>query len=286
MTSLCLSILFVNEVVAVKCPACCHCSTQRTSNNGIFYPYIKAISTFSLRLDPAITFSSSLQTELNPLYCTFNNININNDDDSTKTQHLLITYYMTGSKHVIWINSFSPHNNPMSSVLLCFAFCLWRNWGTRSLNYLLKISRGVSSPVFQSTLGFTPWWLDHITMQRPAYGFPFHGILGFPEIRTKCYSCLYSLGLAQSRCSLNWKWNKIDSSCRDNRQWGFNTKSSELRRWLPRSECGRARHHLTRKGRSQTGTKQRQGQCRRDNQNQSKTKAPTHNSSLSPATGA
>lgn len=94
------------------------------------------------------------------------------------------------------------------------------------------------------------------------------------------------LSLAQSRCSLNWKGIKIDSSCKDNRQWGFNTKSSELRRWLPRSECGRARHHLTRKGLSQTGTKQRQEQCRWDNHRQSKTKAPTQNSSLCPASDA
>lgn len=181
---------------------------------------------------------------------------------------------MTGSKYVIWINSFSPHNNPMSSVLLCSAFCRWRNWGTQSLNYLFKISWGASSPVSLSALGFTLWWLDHITMKCPTYGFSFLCISGFPEIWIECYSFLYSMSLAQSRCSLNWKWNKIDSSCRDNRQWGFNTKNSELRRWLPSSKCGRARHHLTRKGHSQTGTKQRQEQCRRDNQKQSKTKAP------------
>lgn len=156
----------------------------------------------------------------------------------------------------------------------------------RNLNYLLKSSRGVSSPVPQRALGFTPSWLVHITMQYPAYGFPFHCILGFPEIRTECYSFLYSLSLAQSRCSLNCKGNKIDSSCKDNKQWKFNTKSSELRRWLPRSECGRARHHLTQKGLSQTGTKQRQEQCRWDNQRQSKTKATTQNSSLSPASNA
>lgn len=128
---------------------------------------------------------------------------------------------MLGSKLFIWINSFCPHNNCLWSVFLCSAFPRWRNWGTqRSPAQDLIRGKQENCAASQSALGFfTLSWLDHVAMPLPAYGFHFHRISGFPEIRTEDYSFLYSQSLAQSRCSLNFKWSKIDSSCRDNRLW-------------------------------------------------------------------
>lgn len=137
-------------------------------------------------------------------------------------------------------------------------------------------------PVSQSTLGFTFSLLGHLTMTIPLIWLS--SLLDFRILEIVAEYCpnLYSQSLAQSRCSLNLKWNEIDSSCKDNRLWVFNTKVYQLRRWLPRSEGCRARHHLTWKGLSQTGTKYRQEQCRLDNQ---KKKTPTQNYSLSHTSG-
>lgn len=116
------------------------------------------------------------------------------------------------------------------------------------------VSQSTWVPLFHDlTIG--PW-------QSPLRGFHLHWMSGSPETGTESYPFLYSQSLAQSMGPLTLKWNAIDSSYKGNWLRLFNTKGSKLRRWLPRSEYCRARHHLTQKGCGQTGTKQRQKPCR------------------------